>query len=866
MFHSRFYRLFISVILVALMLPASLVQADSFSSVSPQADTPPQDIPASCPPYNPAHVANQEYFRQLPPECMKMYREDLRLQGQQTISQTESLTAGGPDIFGYTFSSTAYSWVNGTTDTGLTGDDAVSSAVNIGFNFPFYGFNYSQLYFSTNGLITFGTPYGWNGGGYNYIPDPVAPNNYIAPFWEDLVVGVNGNGGHIYSRLLGTAPNRYLVLEWRNVDLYGYENYADFSFEAILYENGDIKFLYKSLPTYYYSSAGIENSIGSDGLQYQRGSSGLSASSAVLFTYPTAPTARVFLSPLSQGSFAVSGGTQAYTVQVGNTGNIGIDTYDLSIASSWGATLYNSGGATPLTDTDSDGTVDTGPVAQGSSVNIVVKVTAPGSAQVGDGNLAMLIAVSNWDTAKSANVDLYTSIPANFANAFVDETNSAMSFMTASQYRSNNYKLTGNGYDGSDIATIRLLNGNYLYAWDKWRMGQTTSIYEIEYMIVGANGSIVRGVTRLASLYSVSNYTADRMPALAVAPNGTVGIAWRRYVYNYNNDTESYNIYFATLSSAGTLLTGPTAITSYGMSNNAPWLGNVTIAATDDNRFLLGWENETYTTTWVENIYIAGRNTAGASVFSPTAFTSNNQSWDPNLNSLTGGKAILTWSQNMGGPYYAVITSSGYTSNTTDLGSAQWYSPTDAVMLPNGKTAIAWATNIGVEYSILNSSYNIESGPHGAIYSPYGWDLSVTTDTASHVIMSWLDGSTYQTLLYALGDSAGNYLTPPMPYKSSSTFFDTSWNGQGIAPFGYRVDVNIGPSLIGRYELPPATSLVQSYAAVQNGPVKVKSPDGKKFVTSERVVAGTSFNEVMGYPANQLTTEYWFPWYDNRHM
>jgi len=32
------------------------------------------------------------------------------------------------------------------------------------------------------------------------------------------------------------------------------------------------------------------------------------------------------------------------------------------------------------------------------------------------------------------------------------------------------------------------------------------------------------------------------------------------------------------------------------------------------------------------------------------------------------------------------------------------------------------------------------------------------------------------------------------------------------------------------------------------------------------VFAGVSFNETMGYPANQLTTEYWFPWYDKKSM
>jgi hypothetical protein len=44
------------------------------------------------------------------------------------------------------------------------------------------------------------------------------------------------------------------------------------------------------------------------------------------------------------------------------------------------------------------------------------------------------------------------------------------------------------------------------------------------------------------------------------------------------------------------------------------------------------------------------------------------------------------------------------------------------------------------------------------------------------------------------------------------------------------------------------------------------STNGVKIFTSERAQTDGSFNEVMGYPANQLTTEYWFPWYDNVNL
>ena len=55
--------------------------------------------------------------------------------------------------------------------------------------------------------------------------------------------------------------------------------------------------------------------------------------------------------------------------------------------------------------------------------------------------------------------------------------------------------------------------------------------------------------------------------------------------------------------------------------------------------------------------------------------------------------------------------------------------------------------------------------------------------------------------------------------------------------------------------------------AISNGPVKVQSSGGN-IVASMRVAyndgtAWTNFSEVMGMPANQLTTAYWFPWYNN---
>jgi hypothetical protein len=67
------------------------------------------------------------------------------------------------------------------------------------------------------------------------------------------------------------------------------------------------------------------------------------------------------------------------------------------------------------------------------------------------------------------------------------------------------------------------------------------------------------------------------------------------------------------------------------------------------------------------------------------------------------------------------------------------------------------------------------------------------------------------------------------------------------------------------YDIPHGQSVLPKYK-IADGPVRVRSTNGVKIFTSERVAYGNSFNELMGFPADQLTTDYWFTYYDNVNM
>ena len=100
------------------------------------------------------------------------------------------------------------------------------------------------------------------------------------------------------------------------------------------------------------------------------------------------------------------GGTVGFTDVVTNTGN-GTDTFTLAIgASTFPAgtsfALYRADGVTPLTGTSASGVPDTGPLAAGASVNVVVKATLPPGATGGPYSV-QLIGTSRFDATRTAS-------------------------------------------------------------------------------------------------------------------------------------------------------------------------------------------------------------------------------------------------------------------------------------------------------------------------------------------------------------------------------------------------------------------------------------------------------------------------------
>ena len=132
------------------------------------------------------------------------------------------------------------------------GDDAVAT-VTSPFIIPFGGGAFTKLFVSSNGTISFTEPFdvAQNFGlEPNQFPSGfVAPNTLVAPMWQDLYP-LKGTNQNVFWAVTGGAPNRELVVEWRNVLAFACRDDASshVTFQVVFKENSsDVLFNYSDI-------------------------------------------------------------------------------------------------------------------------------------------------------------------------------------------------------------------------------------------------------------------------------------------------------------------------------------------------------------------------------------------------------------------------------------------------------------------------------------------------------------------------------------------------------------------------------------------------------------------------------------------
>ena len=160
---------------------------------------------------------------------------------------SESVSGRVKSIPSYTITETAYQWVelSGQVVGLCLGDDGFLT-VTSPFPINFYGDLYTNLTVGSNGNINFEDKYL---GLMNY-PIPSA-NGYsvdrlIGVLWTDLNMRTYIDHGTVLCGIVGTSPNRTLVVEWK--DVAHFYDAGSVAFEVLFYENsGDIVLQYQDV-------------------------------------------------------------------------------------------------------------------------------------------------------------------------------------------------------------------------------------------------------------------------------------------------------------------------------------------------------------------------------------------------------------------------------------------------------------------------------------------------------------------------------------------------------------------------------------------------------------------------------------------
>lgn len=133
--------------------------------------------------------------------------------------------------YNWSQSTTTYTSISGTgTLVGSGLDDQSYGGFSIGFTFNYDGIDYTQFGLNANGFVSMGATAPTSS--YNPLTSGTT-NNIIACMGRDLYGIATGNG--IYYQTTGSAPNRVLIVEWKNWGCYS-TGLAEYNFQIQLYE------------------------------------------------------------------------------------------------------------------------------------------------------------------------------------------------------------------------------------------------------------------------------------------------------------------------------------------------------------------------------------------------------------------------------------------------------------------------------------------------------------------------------------------------------------------------------------------------------------------------------------------------------
>lgn len=662
--------------------------------------------------------------------------------------------------------------------------EGFSNAVAIPFTFPFYEVNYDNLYASINGLISLAQT---NSEPYDPLPLPLdlLPNSLIAPLWTDLILATDGNVmvGKVCANAYTeeTSLLQYLALEWDQVELNS--GSEPFTFQALLFENGDIQYQYAlDVPEITTLSVGIEDSEGIFGLRVFSNEAGVTPGLAIRIVRPAVHPLERFKPTFASGFLVRQQAQMNFTLQ-----NISGENHPFELAVSngpvsacnwntpgWEILLYQ--GNTLVTSSDGDNCPDL-VIPEYGSAAITARVRALDPVGVGDYGIFTLTALAGTSDPAPVSMTLQAAVPAGFAQAYVGNFGQGLNMRLQLAWEKDLIQATpGDYFSGKNLAVTQIGTGGYFYGWERYYTGGSLLLATIlnrrgDPIDPGKYG------------FELTNGHSDEELTIASTPDGRIAVGWVR------NRTELLANFY---DPKGNLLQQARSIQSTGFPTSPR------TAADQNNRFFFAWVQANL--SGQSDVYMAILSSTGQilkNAFQVTDSAGTGESYfSPALTHLENGGVVLSYSVNTGAAqplaYQIFDTNGGLVQAESRITYPdQRTRGKDMVQLSGGSVLVSWIdeNTHHVHYSLLSKAGSVWSS--GAIFElTPGYQLgainvSVTSDIYDHGIITWAEELGNRTLNYALVNPSGDLLTPPMVFLRG-TGLDTNAAGQGNAPYDGR--------------------------------------------------------------------------------
>ncbi len=732
----------------------------------------------------------------IPPEFAAAYGlADPTLSAESSPPASPQAASGSArDAFGYRRAAVPMQWVDArSTGTDLGINTSLGRAdLTLPFAFPFYDQTYTVIPVIGAGNLSLGDG---SAAAQSYLPHLRAPNGVIAPYWTRFYFSDNpGADGRVYT-LSGIWPTgleaglQFTAVEWHKVqDPY----YNQFTFEVVLFENGTILFQYLEMlspkKSWECAVAGIENQTGSLGLVSLRYCEWQPSQKAWKFTRPK-PSARVRVSSPSQGGFTQPGGSLSYTLEVQNTGDLGPDTFDLSVSSPWPVTLFQSDGLTPLGDSNGNQKPDTGPLAQSEAAQITLQVTPPPTTPPGRAKQTVITLRSSLNHTVSAQTTLTTAVPTSFALALSGDRG-AQILQAAPQSQLL--------HETSYAANLYLLPDNtYLQFGTGWGcVDESCAQYtqELRYTRLGYDGALLTPPETLTNNGNNPNAYSVIHTAAPTA-DGRTALLFERIEKQPDPLTYRINVILGILDlRPGEPLWTEIPLTSntdFYLSGQLPYYyGHLSLAALPDPdpRWVAVWQqwqpDDSKDGLW--DVWGAALGLDGSLLTAPTQLTSGGDDhYYPQALTLSSGAVLLSWLEYRPDRWWLAdqmvvsVWNADLTPRTTPRRLGKANTPADMVQLPNGKILIAWGRKIGdwrsgpkyrFAYTLLKPTSLARAAPVRALSKPKSYEpdalaVGVTYDEQGNGILLWNSSGPPQRDIFftRVSRSSGAVLTATMP-------------------------------------------------------------------------------------------------------